>query len=432
MRNPRRLRMITPFAVVLGLVTLTVTAHLVQQPDPYESSFLSPTSDAGDGARLLAEQLVQRGVQVDVRAGTAEALDAIGQGDPVTLFVTTPELVHPMYLRMLTTLPARVSVVMVAPGQDELDNAGVDVTVGGPRWTAAAPEAGCAEEFAESGPMASLRWRYSVPGDEPVRCYDSSVVRFRPALTSDLTLVGASDPFRNDRAGEHSNQAGAVALLGRDSRVIWVDLHEREQLPPEPSEPPREPNPTVEPDETPDPEQTGEPWDDGEPRDTEPGEGTQAGDGEGGDSESPLAQAFPPAVWATLLLLALAGIALALASARRLGTPVAEPLPAQVRAAETVRGLGGLYRRARARGTSLATVQAAARARLLEHFGLPPDTEIDELAVRVAARTGLPENEVRHTLGGGVEDSDEELARAASGVQRLVKWVTGTERGEST
>jgi hypothetical protein len=132
-------------------------------------------------------------------------------------------------------------------------------------------------------------------------------------------------------------------------------------------------------------------------------------------------------VWATLALLALAALALAAASARRLGAPVAEPLPVRVRAAETVRGLGGLYQRAGARSTSLATLQGAARVRLAEHYGLPADVPADEVAERVAATVGQPVLEVRHMLSGGVEDSDEELARAATTVQNLVRFVTGQQ-----
>ncbi|GAA2561561.1 DUF4350 domain-containing protein [Winogradskya consettensis] len=434
LRNPRRLRLIMPFAVVLVLVALTVIVHVVQQPDPTDASFLSPTSTAGDGARRLADDLTRDGVRIDVRSTSPEAIEAVGDGDAVTLLVTTPELVNPYYLERLALLPPRVRVVMVAPGSDAVYAAGLDVVVTGPRWTAAAPQPGCTEDFAQAGPAATLRWRYDT-GDfrtEPVRCYSDSVVEVK-----NLTMVGAADPFRNDRADEYGNRALAVSLLSRYGRLIWLDLHEREKAPPEPTAPTAEPDPA---EPTPDPDST-EPWDDdpsnddGEPapvtEDPSGQPGEQSNDG-GGVAGSPLAQAFPPAVWATLALLLLAGIALALASARRLGTPVAEPLPVQVRAAETVRGLGGLYRRARARGTSLATVQAAARTRLMVHFGMPADSTVDEVAHRVAAQTGLQENEVRHLLGGGVEDSDEELARAASDVQRLVRTVISNERGDLT
>ena len=65
--------------------------------------------------------------------------------------------------------------------------------------------------------------------------------------------------------------------------------------------------------------------------------------------------------------------------------------------------------------------------RLAEHYGLPPDIPADEVAERVAATLGQPVLEVRHTLSGGVEDSDEELARAATTVQNLVRYVTGQQ-----
>ncbi|WP_067497559.1 DUF4350 domain-containing protein [Actinoplanes sp. TFC3] len=421
MKHPRRLRVYTPFALVLALVTITIIAHLVQRADPTDSAFLSPTSTDGQGASLLAGELRNNGRTVDVRTGTLDAVEQASQGGPATVFITTPELVNTKYLELLALLPSEVRVVMVAPRQAQLDQLGLNVTAAGPRWTAAAPQPGCAAGFATPGPVAAFRWSYP---DAPVACYNGGVVEVPSPTSATFTLVGAADPFRNDRADEHQNHAFAVRLLAREGRVIWLDLHTREQLPPSQPPTPR-PQGTGDVEPNPDPDATGAPWDDGDRDDSEPGgQANQGGSASGDGGGSPLAQAFPPAVWATVALLVLAALALALASARRLGTPVAEPLPVRVRAAETVRGLGSLYRRAKARGSSLATVQAAARTRLIEHFGLPAGTSVDELAAHVAARTGQPDNEVRHLLEGGVEDSDEELARAASDVQRLVRHLT--------
>ena len=61
----RWLKFALPFAPVLALATMTGIAHAVQQPDPTDASFLSPTSGAGDGARLLADGLTGNGVEVD-------------------------------------------------------------------------------------------------------------------------------------------------------------------------------------------------------------------------------------------------------------------------------------------------------------------------------------------------------------------------------
>ncbi|GAA3940304.1 DUF4350 domain-containing protein [Actinoplanes auranticolor] len=432
MKSRRWLRFALPLGFVAALATMTGVAHVVQQPDPTDASFLSPTSTEGDGARLLADALTSDGVQVTVRSSSAEAITEAAAAGSVTLFVTTPGLVHPDYLERLATLPEQVRVVLVAPGQDELAAAGLSVPVGGPRWTATAPQPGCATDFANAaGPAAVQRWRYDVSAYDAVRCYGDGLVEFRSSQVA-MTLVGAADPFRNDRSDEHGNRTLARGLLGRSPAVIWLDLHEREPAPDDsgrPTEPEQPEQPDPDPDGD-DPDDSGDPSGDeeptGEPQDG--GEADQSAQGGGnGVSDSPLARAFPPAVWATLALLALAALALAAASARRLGAPVAEPLPVRVRAAETVRGLGGLYRRAGARSTSLATLQGAARVRLAEHYGLPADVSADEVAERVAATVGQPVLDVRHMLSGGIEDSDEELARAATTLQNLVRFVTGQQ-----
>jgi hypothetical protein len=433
-KSRRWLRFATPLAVVVGLATMTGVAHVVQQPDPTDASFLSPTSDAGDGARQLADGLASAGVPVTVRRTSAEVLTDARAGEPVTVFVPAPELVHPSYLEQLASLPSWVRVVMVAPGRDEVTAAGLDIAVLGPRWTATAPQPGCSADFASAaGPAAVRRWRYDASAYQALRCYGDGLVELRTDR-AEVTLVGAVDPFRNDRADEHGNRALARGLLTRSPAVVWLDLHEREPAPKD-TEPPGEPD-QVDPSEDPREqgdggEEQGENDPAEEPATDQQDDGQDESDeaAQGGNpvTDSPLARAFPPAVWATLALLALAALALAAASARRLGAPVAEPLPVRVRAAETVRGLGGLYRRAGARSTSLATLQSAARMRLAEHYGLPPDIPADEVAERVAATLGQPVLEVRHTLSGGVEDSDEELARAATTVQNLVRYVTGQQ-----
>jgi uncharacterized protein DUF4350 len=432
----RWLRLALPFAAVLSLVTVTVTIHVRQQPDPSDAAYLSPVSDDGIGSAALAARLTERGVVVDRRTSTPEALAAAGSDS--VLFVTAPSLVYPDYLRLLSG-NSWAPVVLVAPDAAVLEQAGLSVPVSGPRWTAAAPDSGCGQGFAAQR-AAVLRYSYGDPAEVVGRCFRGGVLELRNGGT-DVTVVGAADPFRNDRLAEHDNAALALALLGRTGRVVWLDLHEAEQPPPVEANP----GPTADPEaeaEAPEqgseqqPGEEGEPGVGGEPggQTADPQAGGEPGqqdhqdqqqdDGGNPVTDSPLARAFPPAVWATLLLLVLAGIALALASGRRLGAPVAEPLPVRVRAAETVRGLGGLYRRARARDASLATVQAAARRRLAEHFGLPPDSTLDDVAEQVSGYTGRPVHEMRALLGGGVEDNDADLAAAATVVQDLVRHIT--------
>ncbi|WP_346198523.1 DUF4350 domain-containing protein, partial [Couchioplanes caeruleus] len=255
MKNLRRLRLILPFAVVLGLATLTGIAHAVQQSDPTDASFLSPTSQEGDGAKLLADRLTRLGVTVDVRTRSDEALSAVATGGATTLFVTTPELVHPAYLRTFAALPSQVRIVLVAPGPNELNDARLGVVARGPRWTAAAPPPGCAVEPAVAGgPAAALRWQYEATQLSPLSCYDGGLVELEPHGFGPVTLIGAADPFRNDRAGEHGNGRLASGLLSRAPRVVWLDLHERESAPA-----PSAPAPG-----TGTPDRTGEPGDSGE------------------------------------------------------------------------------------------------------------------------------------------------------------------------
>lgn len=422
----RWLRAATPMAAVLTLVAGTLVVHAGQQPDPAEPSFLSPVSDAGDGAAGLATRLAQRGVTVDRRTNTLEAIAAVVADSDATLFITTPGFVHPDHLAELPRIPA-TRVVLVTPTADALAAAGVATPLAGPRWTAAAPEPGCAEPFA-TAPAAVLRWQFGPVGDVRFRCYADGVVEVGSGAAT-VTLVGASDPFRNDRLDEHGNATFAVGLLARSSRVVWLDLHEREP-PPSPPPPEEGTDPGVAPDPDPVPPAEEDDADSGggpgEPGEAPPDEPPA----DAAPPDNPLTRAFPPAFWATVLVLALAALALAAASARRLGAPVAEPLPTPVRAAETVHGLGGLYRRARARDASLGTLQAVAVTRLAAHFGMPPNSGVDDVAERVAVHAGRPANEMRALLGGGVEDTDEDLAAKATAVQGLVRRVTGQQGDE--
>jgi hypothetical protein len=397
-RTRRRwLRLAAPVGVALALMVIAVTAHVIQNDDPTDAAFLSPTSRADIGAGTLADRLTRRGVVIERVTSTPAALSAASTGD-VTLFIPAPGLVHPYYLSRLTALPRTARVVLVAPGPAPVSYTGLDVAVGGPRWAAAAPAAGCTEPWA-TGPAAVLRRRYAAIYGGAFGCYRGGVVEVARG-GAPVTFVGASDPFRNDRLDEHANAAVAVGLLARTRRVVWLDLHERERPPP---------GPNYDPDADPQPPTRGPVSGPDQPGD--PGQAEQP-------NPPSIWDAFPPALWATIALLAIAALALAAASARRVGAPVAEPLPVRVRAAETVRGLGGLYRRAGADDAALARIQAAARRRLTEHFGLPPDSPLSEIAARIP---GVPPEQIERLLG----DPELDLATTAEAVQNLVRHVKG-------
>ncbi len=387
-RNWRWLRFAGPVLAVVLLAILTVAVHLIELARPQNAAFLSPTSTAGIGAKRLADRLTARGVAIDRETTTPDAL-RVAATTGSTLLVTTPGLVWRGYLPRLDGLPTTSRVVLVAPTAQTLGDLGLKVAVEGPRWTAWAPGAGCDAGWA-TGRATVARYRYRAVAGGLSDCYGGGVLDVDRGAAP-FTVVGAADVFRNDRAGEYANATVAAALLARTPRVVWLDLHRAE---PPPAQPPA---PT--------------PASPADPNGSGRGGHRSTGDDRGSDAGS----IFPAAFWATLAVLALAGIALAAAHGRRVGAPVAEPLPVRVPAAETVRGLGDLYRRSKADDASLATIQAAARRRLAEHLGVPPADVPGHLP-------GIPPETAERLLG----DPDQDLATTGEAVQNLVRHIKGS------
>jgi hypothetical protein len=369
--------------------------------------------------------VTRRGVRIDRVTGSADALVAAHAGD-TTLFIPAPSLMHPFYLRMLKLLPPSTAVVLVAPGARELADGRLPVGVSDRRLATEPAAPDCQLPAATRAGTAGVhRVRYTtVDGPyaaELARCYGGSLVRMRWHGTV-LTAVGANDPFRNDRIGEHGNAGLATALLTGAPRLVWLDLHGPEPRPGLITDPSVTAGagapPSIGPG-TPDPDF---PIPDG----SDPGGTPRPGGGSGNNDDepsNPLWRAFPPWVWAGLVLLLAAGALLALASARRLGAPVPEPLPVTVPAAETVRGRGRLYQRAKARTVAIGTLRTAARERLARLLDLPTDTPVAELAAAVAARTGTPVDDVLAVLDGPVEEEDTDLVRVAAALDALQRAV---------
>ncbi|MEV6350868.1 DUF4350 domain-containing protein [Actinoplanes sp. NPDC051851] len=424
-RGRRWLRVAIPVVALFTLVTGTLIVHATQQPDPEGTGYLSPSSTAGTGSGTLAERLAARGVTVDRETSTAVALDVLWSGGEVpTLFVTTPSLADLDRISHYGAVPAGTHVVVVAPTAADLDEASgtwpVEIS-GGNRWTAAAPAPGCDDPIAlAAGPAAVERIHYQ--SANATSCYRGGLVTF-VFNGATVTVVGAADPFRNDRIGEHGNAALAVGLLSRTRRVVWLDVHDRE-TPPAYVPPSGDGDATTDPyaTETATPQATG--TDGTGSTGGTPGDGG-TGTGTGPEAEeNPLADAFPPAVWATLALFLLFLLALAVAAARRLGAPVPEPLPSRVAGNETMLGHARLYQRARARTESLDILRAAARRRLAEHLNLPPGAGI----AAIAEHAGLVEADVQTILGGGFPENDDELVAAATAVQDLVREIIEGDR----
>jgi hypothetical protein len=109
--------------------------------------------------------------------------------------------------------------------------------------------------------------------------------------------------------------------------------------------------------------------------------------------------------------------------ARRLGAVVAEPLPVVVRSAETTRGRGRLYRRARAHGHAGAALRAGTAARVAHRLGLPRSADAPTLIDALVRATGRDARDVETLLYGPPPTDDPGLLRLADDLHHLESEV---------
>ena len=390
-RRRRWPRAVAPFVVLALLYLVTFVAHEMQSPDLGDPGTLSPTGTVDDGSSRLAGLLAARGVTVERVASSEEALTRM-TGVEATVFIPTPGLLRSTFPDQALITPGRHHFVVVRPGflasmswgagrlSSRWASRPASVTSPGPVVKDVPPPAPCSPALVAGVRRASLGQDRLVPlpasDYQQFSCFGGGLVGQIEA-SRDVTVAGSADPFRNSRIGEYDNERLAQQLLSRERLVIWVDVHKKEPRPVKL--------------ELPHYHQPG--------RDKPP---------DGG-----LWGTLPPWLWAAFALVAAAGILVAATRAGRLGPPVAEPLPVVVPATETILGRGRLYRRVRAREATLATLRAAAVARLaaaLRSAGQPvadpaalsaPDSPAaDGLVTAVAARTGWSRDDVRTVLYG--------------------------------
>jgi hypothetical protein len=392
---------VIPPAVVGLLWLFAVIAHAYQEPDLRDAGTLSPIGTGRHGSSQLAQRLTGRGISMVRVTSSEEALSA-ALGD-TTIFVPAPHLLNYSFLSRLDRTPGRHRIVLVRPGIAGTWASGQPVWVSHRRWAAGQATPGCQASFA-TGPATVRRDSYSwSPGRMPVTptvCYGGSLLSVDTG-EDELILVGATEPFRNDRLAEDANAPLATGMLAEHARLIWVDVHQQETQAKLPELP-------------------------GSPQ-------YRRGDRNRGDTSHPFFDRFPAQLWAILLLLLVAATLLGIAQARRLGPPVAEPLPVLVPAAETVTGRGRLYHRIRAHRASLDTLRAAAVARLagaLNPLARAPERQLDtdgparaEFLTKVAGLAGLPPQTVRTVLFGPAPASDDELVASAADLDHLVAAV---------
>jgi Domain of unknown function (DUF4350) len=333
---------------------------------------MDPDNPGPDGTRALARVLGDEGVDVHV-ARSADELEATDVDAQTSVVVVQPQLLGTTTIQRLhdhTADADSVVVVGAGPGISDAFGAiggGASIPLGHGR------KSGC-DDPRFDGLTLEVDWTSVYPGGD---CYTGKGGAIVTAPADRLLLFGADQALTNDQILRGDNAAVALRLLGRDQRLVWYV-------------------PSVE-------DLTGD---------------------DGVSLQTLLPRFIRPGLW----LLAVALAALVLWRARRLGPLAVEPLPVVVRAVETTRSLGRLYRRSGDREHAAESLRRAARARLAERLRLGSTTPPDVLAREVARRTGRAEQDVTAVLGpsGVVPSTDRDLINLATQLAELDREVRRT------
>lgn len=325
--------------VAAGVVAVLLAAWLGRNHQAYAAP-LDPRNPDGDGAQALAKVLDEQGVDVQV-VRSAAALDRTTANASTTIVVTSSGNLGRTTTSRLLRHQGQSHLVVVAPGAQLVRELGISDF---PRTTTptGAIAAGC-PPYDGLSLRTDVAQAFNAPG-----CFRTQGGVMLAEPRAGLTLLGADAVLTNDQILEGDNAAIALRLLGQRQRLVWYvpDL-------------------------------------------------ADLGGADGVAVSTLLPDWLRPSLW----LLAAAAVALVVWRARRLGPLAREPLPVEVKAVETTRNLGRLYRRAGDRAHAAEALRSAARARLAVRLRLPRRPDPARLSADVAAHTGRPLAEVEELLG---------------------------------
>ncbi|MFF2451490.1 DUF4350 domain-containing protein [Isoptericola sp. NPDC058082] len=368
--------------LVLGVLALVVAVLAVQRPVTSATPY-APDNAQPNGARAVAQVLGRQGVEVRHVTRVADAVAAAGAG--TTLLVTPGSLLLPEQVDALAGVDADL---VLLGADDELVHAATDGAVSrtpGAAAPAFAVEPSCDLPLAtRAGALALAPGLRAEPGATDVTlCWpvDGSAALARvelPGSAGGRFVTAVDDPsfVTNGTVLDDGDAALALGLLGAQETLVWL---------------------------VPDPLDTSSTGEAGAP---------SAGAG-----------ILPPwagvvGLWALLVVLVAA-----VWRARRLGPLVAEELPVVVRAAETTRGRGRLYRRARSRGHAAAGLRAATAETVARRLGVPRSADATALTDAVARASGRSAHDVADLLYGPPPHDDDALTELARRLDTLESEV---------
>jgi len=365
-------------AALVALVLLGGLVVGLLQVRPPVTGVLDPNDTGPVGAHALVALLSGRG-QTVLRAGSVPAATAAA-GRGTTLVITSPYRLTRDDLAALGRV--RADLLLVAPGRAALAALAPRVTLAGPAAVSSLP-ARCGLPGARlAGPadLGGLALRVTAPG--AWRCYPAhplagaalatfpSLVRYATGGRL-ITVLGSGSFLSNQYLGNDGNAALAMNLLNTSAHVIWL-------VP-----------------------------------------GPLTGPAAAGHGRRSVASLIPGPVYDVVIQLGIVVLLTALWRMRRLGPLIPEPLPAVVRACETVEGHGRLYRSRRARDRAAAALRGAALGRIAVRLGLPRGTPPQVACQELARRTGRGTDEIWAILFGPAPPDDAALVRLATDLDAL-------------
>ncbi|GAA1759793.1 DUF4350 domain-containing protein [Nocardioides hankookensis] len=355
--------------IVGGLVLAVVTAIVLAGQDSGRTAALDPDNPGPGGAQAIARVLEDQGVDLTV-VRSADALDDTDVDADTTVVVTSTELLGRSTTDRLLDRTAAGRLVVVEPGPGTTDALGVTelpTTV----QVDDAVSAGCADPtYAGLSVAVDDALAYAVDGGCFPTDDGSLLVEPRPRVE----LLGAGQALSNDQVLRADNAAVGLRLLGTSDRLVWY---------------------------------------------------VPSLDDLVADDGVSVSTLLPPWLRPALWLVAIATLGLMVWRARRLGPLAIEPLPVAVKAIETTRSRGRLYRKAGDRAHAAAVLRSAARGRVAELLRLGAHPDPDALVRDVARHTGRPLAEVDALIGPRATppSTDHDLITLADQLAELEKEV---------
>jgi hypothetical protein len=356
--------------LIIGSLVAAVLIVIWSTEGQTNDARFDPNNPGPDGAQALARVLEDEGVDLHV-ARSADALAEEEIAASTTVVVTSTDQLGQRTLDELFAEAGDARVVFVEPSTLITTELGID---GFPESHGLGDgrDAGCSDPLFEDLTM-EVDQAIAYPGEG---CYaegGAAVVAERDGAL----LFGAGEALTNDQVLRADNAAVGLRLLGQSDDLVWYV-------------------PTY--------------------------EDLAAGD------ETGLGPLLPRWIEPGLWLLLVAALFLVVWRARRLGRLATEPLPVVVKAIETTRSRGRLYRRAGDRGHAAAALRAGARRRVAVRLRLGAGHTEHDLVRDLARHTGRSEQEVAALVGSGepAPDNDHDLIRLAGDLAGLDREVRRT------